>query len=192
MTRQTCCRFSPNGARNPHPRTTGMAGRWAKPFPSLFPKTALFFFYLYLQQYTPQEGALVAASARPSLWHRPSNPAILCALTKAFPYGVKKRHLFYKWLCMCLYTHRKGRASHQSSVFTLIAFAKCGKSVTALSAQSRWQQFDFTEHSSRKARVLRHFSLFWYCHVLLTFQNSSCILWLKGSGRSAFTDTFWC
>lgn len=47
-----------------------------------FPQNCTFF-YLYLQQYTPQEGALVAASARPSLWHRPSNPIILCALTKA-------------------------------------------------------------------------------------------------------------
>lgn len=106
MTRQTCCRFSPNGARNPRPRTTGMAGRWAKPFPSLFPKTALFF-NLYLQQYTPQEGALVAASARPSLWHRPSNPAILCALTKAFPYGVKKKGIYFINDYVCVYTHKK-------------------------------------------------------------------------------------
>lgn len=79
--------------------THGQQG-WQDAEPNLFlpfsPKLHFFFFYLYLQQYTPQEGALVAASARPSLWHRPSNPTILCALTKAFPYGVKKRHLFYK------------------------------------------------------------------------------------------------
>lgn len=66
--------------------THGQQG-WQDAEPNLFlpfsPKLHFFFFYLYLQQYTPQEGALVAASARPSLWHRPSNPIILCALTKA-------------------------------------------------------------------------------------------------------------
>lgn len=89
--------------------THGQQG-WQDAEPNLFlpfsPKLH-FFFNLYLQQYTPQEGALVAASARPSLWHRPSNPIILCALTKAFPYGVKKKGIYFINDYVCVYTHKK-------------------------------------------------------------------------------------
>lgn len=176
--------------------THGQQG-WQDAEPNLFlpfsPKLHFFFFLpLPPAVHSPGRGtcSCLCQAQLMAQTFKPHHP--LCSYQGLSIRSEKKRHLFYKWLRMCLYTQKKGRASHQSSVFTLIAFAKCGKSVTALSAQSRWQQFDFTEHSSRKARVLRHFSLFWYCHVLLTFQNSSCILWLKGSGRSAFTDTFWC
>lgn len=73
----------------------------------------------------------------------------------------RKKCIYFINDYICIYTHTKrGRASHRSDVFTLIVFAKCSKLVTALSAQSRWQQFDFTERSSQKACVLRHFSLF--------------------------------